>query len=182
MSARIVEEWLDWAAEANIATECIFFLKLRRKLLFKFNPNSEEHAFPTPRSWEFVSRMLADNGQQEMDSRLFVSCIRGAIGEGPAVEFEGFLHMWRNLEHPGKILADPKNANIPTEASTLLATCGAVVGMVDKDTIGAMVKYAMRSEMRPEVGEFMIGQAVTRKPELQKTRAYAKWVTHLSAR
>ena len=46
---------------------------------------------------------------------------RGTIGEAAAVEFAAFLKVWRELPHPRAILNDPENADIPKNASALIA-------------------------------------------------------------
>ncbi len=171
-----IDEWLVWAAENGLSVDVTFFLSIKRKLLFQFDPDSEEHAFPSPRTWEFTSDMVQANREGEIGPELFVTCLRGTIGEGAAIEFDGYLQIKRQIQHPTTIFSDPKKALIPKDPSVLLATCGALVDYVSKDTMKALVTYAMRADMRPEVGQFTIGQAVLRNTELQETRAYAKWL------
>jgi MoxR-like ATPase len=49
------EEWSRWAIKTGIRAEVIAFLRFRPELLSVFDRDA--HAFPSPRSWEFVSRM-----------------------------------------------------------------------------------------------------------------------------
>ncbi|MFO7840289.1 MAG: hypothetical protein R6X08_12420 [Desulfosalsimonadaceae bacterium] len=51
-------EWLDWAQENAVAPEVIAFLRFRPNLLYTFDPQRDDKAFPTPRSREFVSRIM----------------------------------------------------------------------------------------------------------------------------
>ena len=54
-----IQEWSAWAIQANIRPEVIAFLRFRPALLSAFD--RDNNAFPSPRSWEFVSRILNSN-------------------------------------------------------------------------------------------------------------------------
>ncbi len=51
-------DWLAWGAANGIAPEVLFFIELEPELLHRFEPQSKEHAFPSPRSWEFASNIV----------------------------------------------------------------------------------------------------------------------------
>ena len=48
----------DWCAGNDIAPDALFFIRMRPELLYAFNPQSTEKAFPFPRTWEFVSNIV----------------------------------------------------------------------------------------------------------------------------
>ena len=48
------DDWCAWAAGAGIAPQVLFFIQMRPELLYDFQPDSTDNAFPTPRSWEFI--------------------------------------------------------------------------------------------------------------------------------
>ena len=97
----------------------LFFITYEPDLLHVFDPKSTERAFPTPRTWEFASDIVKHrNGlDPEAERALF----RGTVGEAAAVEFAAFLKVWRELPHPRAIVSDPENADIPKNASALMA-------------------------------------------------------------
>src|SRR5713101_7956505 len=74
-----LQEWSEWAIQAVIRPEVIAFLRFRPELLSAFERDAP--AFPSPRSWEFVSRIL-----ECLDSRPNPSIehevIAGAVGTG----------------------------------------------------------------------------------------------------
>ena len=121
------KDWCAWGAANGIAPEVLFFIELEPELLHAFEPQSKEHAFPSPRSWEFASNIVKHrNGlDPEVERALF----RGTVGEAAAVEFTSFLKVWRELPHPRAVLNDPRNADIPENASTLMALCGSLYRM-----------------------------------------------------
>ena len=65
-------------------------------------PQIEELAFPTPRSWEFVSRLLATTGKGPMEIH---DLLCGCIGVSNAVEFEAWCNVYRHLPSMSEILS-----------------------------------------------------------------------------
>ena len=164
----------DWGARGaanGIAPETLFFIQMRPELLHQFDPQSREKAFPCPRTWEFVSNIVhRRNGLDPVAER---ALFRGAVGEGAAVEFGAFLKVWRELPHPRVVIDDPENADIPGNASALIALCGSLYRMADDINLGAIVTYATR--LRREIGEFLVGSCVRRDPTLQRSPAFIRW-------
>ena len=86
------------------------------------------------------------------------------MGEVAAVEFAAFLKVWRELPHPRAVLNDPGNADIPENASALMALCGSLYRLASDVTLDAIVTYATR--LRRELGESLVGACVRREPAL----------------
>src|SRR5215471_16461268 len=86
-----LQEWCEWAIQNGIRPEVIAFLRFRPELLSAFD--RDQNAFPSPRSWEFVSRILASSPDKTVEHELFA----GAVGAGAATEFSGFVRMFREL-------------------------------------------------------------------------------------
>jgi MoxR-like ATPase len=70
-----LQDWSEWAIEAGIRPEVIAFLRFRQELLSAFDRDA--NAFPSPRSWEFVSRILDATPDQTVEHELF--CRSGRI-------------------------------------------------------------------------------------------------------
>ena len=164
-------DWLAWAAANGIAPEVMFYIQMRPELLHQFDPQSKEQAFPTPRTWEFVSNIV--HRRNGLNATMERALFRGIVGEAAAVEFSAFLKVWRELPHPKAVIDDPENADVPENASALIALCGSLYRMADDINLGAIVSYAMR--LRREVGEFLVGSCIRREPALQHTDAFIRW-------
>ena len=165
------EDWLDWGAANGIAPEVLFFITYEPDLLHRFDPQSKERAFPCPRTWEFASNIVKNrNGLDPAAER---AIFRGAVGEAAAVEFSAFLNVWRELPHPRAVLNDPGNADIPENASALMALCGSLYRLATDVTMDAIVTFAQR--LRREVGESLVSACVRRDPGLQRSPAFIRW-------
>ena len=164
-------DWCAWGAANGIAPEVLFFIQLRPELLHRLDPQSREKAFPCPRTWEFASNIV--HNRNDLDPAAERALFRGAVGEAAAVEFSAFLKVWRELPHPRAILGDPGNADVPDNASALIALCGSLYRLASDLTLDAIVTYAAR--LRREVGEFLVGSCIRRDPDLQRSPAFIRW-------
>ena len=168
-----VPDWCAWGAAHGIAPEVLFFIQMRPELLHQFDPQSKEKAFPCPRTWEFVSNIA--RRRRDLSPVALRALVRGTVGQAAAVEFCGFLEVWRELPHPHTIINDPDGAPVPDNPSALIALCGSLYRLADDINLSAIVTYAQR--LRREVGEFLIGSCVRRDPALQHTPAFIQWAS-----
>ena len=128
------------AAANGIAAEVIFFVQLEPDLLHHFDPKSRERAFACPRTWHFASNIVQRrNGLEPAAER---ALFRGTIGEAAAVEFAAFLKVWRELPHPRAVINNPANADIPENASALMALCGSLYRLASDINFDSIVTYA----------------------------------------
>ena len=174
-----IEAWTEWALGADIPTEVIFFLRFRPELLLVFDPKTnDEKAFPCPRTWEFVGRMVAAGNAGSTSVEL--AMLRGAVGEGAAVEFAAFLGVCKSIPDPDLVLHDPLGVQMPGEPSAMIALCGALCCQATEEHMDAIVDFATRPDMRPELGEFLMGASIKMHPNSINTRAYVRWAAHTS--
>lgn len=97
-------DWLIWALGEKIHIEVIGYLSAFKNQLFEFDPGSAARGFPTPRSWEFVSKVLQAN-QHELPDAVLHGLICGAIGEGVAHQFLAFRDLAASLPRVEDILS-----------------------------------------------------------------------------
>ncbi len=164
-----LEDWLLWAEKSNIRKEIIAFLRFRPKLLHDFDPQSSSKAFASPRSWEFVSKILDAGAHSSVEYELF----QGTIGITAATEFIGFLKIWRDLPTVESILEAPENIEIPSEPATLYALSEALGAKANSGNIDAIVCYAMR--MPVEFSVLLLRTAVCQDESIVQTQAFNEW-------
>lgn len=136
------DDWQSWALTAGIAAEVRAFLKFRPGMLFTFKPELNERAFATPRSWEFVSDVLAATPEE-----LLHPVCAGIVGDGPAVEFVAFQRLFGQLPDMDQVLANPTTCTVPTQMDVLYALSGALVEKCRKaDTakLTSALKFTIR--------------------------------------
>jgi hypothetical protein len=164
-----VEDWIDWAVQAGIAPEVIGFIRFRPALLHEFDPEKDDKAFPSPRSWEFVSRMVSSRPAPG----LLKDLVAGAVGKGAAAEFTGFLKIREQLPSASEILSDPAAPEIPTDPALLFALCEMTGHAADASNAEAVMAFAGR--LPAEFSVLLVREAVGRHNAIVQTPAFADW-------
>lgn len=163
-----LNDWCNWAVTSNIEPVVIAFLRFRNELLHKHDAQAK--AYPTPRSWEFVSRITATHPGNGIEHELF----KGAVGEGAATEYSAFLRLFRELPNIDQILMDPKKALVPDGASTLYAISSALARRTSETNIARVIQYLDR--LPQEYAVMAIKDATARDKSLCNLPEFTKWV------
>lgn len=161
------DDWRAWALNNSIRPEVTNFISFRPGLLNDFDP--DKRAFPTPRSWEFVSKIIDSTDSDAVEREL----IKGSVGEGAAAELAAFLKVYRNLPNPDVVLMNPSTAQVPTDLATLYALCGALSTRANENNFDRLVQYCER--IKPEFQVLTLRDAVVRNRDLAHTQAFANW-------
>ena len=176
------DDWCDWALRNNITVEVLGFIRFRPMLLNEFeqrNESKEEkervqrlkdaQAFATPRSWEFLSKVV----QQKPGSSVEYELYTGIVGEGAAAEFMGYLKYYRDLPNLDALLMNPGAAKVPEEPATLYALATGLATKATQDNIERVVKYALR--LPAEFQVLLMKDAITRDNDLTQTKSFNAW-------
>jgi len=94
--------WQNWAVNKGIHKDVVGYLSFAKQDLYDFDSKSSSRAFPTPRSWCFVSDLLQD---EDMDSDTQFNLVAGAVGEGLAVKFTAHRKVAGKMPDPADILS-----------------------------------------------------------------------------
>jgi len=171
-----VDSWISWALTAGVDTRVIAFIKFRRQLLHVFDPQYKGEAFASPRSWEFVSKLLKT---WQGDRALLEMMIKGAVGDGPGAEFCGFLRVADRIPSIDGILMNPKTASIPDDMGALYATVTALSGRASKDNLASICAYLNRvtDAGKPDFAMAAIKELTARRDSetLTQTRAFIEF-------
>jgi DNA polymerase III delta prime subunit len=162
-----LEDWVTWALTHDVEPAVIAFLNFRPELLHKFDPSVK--AFPTPRSWEFVSRIM----KQGMDDECFMETIAGTVGEAAATEFIGFFRVFRSLPDYEDICKHPDSAQVPDNAAALYAVTGMITGRGQCKDAKPIFQYV---ERLPKDFQVLTYRDITkRNVEMAETQGYINW-------
>jgi hypothetical protein len=162
-----LDDWTVWAINNNVKSEVVSFIRFRPNLLHDFDPQRDQNA--TPRAWvEGVSDVLGTvPAEAEFES------FKGAVGEGAAAEFVGFVRIFRKLPNPDAILLNPTTSDVPSDPATLYALSGALAQRATEGNFERVCTYSER--MPPEFSVLTVSYAARRNPDLANTQAFTKW-------
>ena len=146
------EGWLaQYAYPAGLDPRVTAFIKYNPKALNMFDPKKlktlDAETFPCERTWDFVSRYLQKNCTNAgkltsipHHSRIALEGIVGPI----AREFAVFADHVDELPTLQEIIADPKNATIPSKRAAQYLVTTMVGQAVDTTNVANLVEYLMR--------------------------------------
>lgn len=162
-----LDDWTAWAINHGVKPEVISFIRFRPGLLHDFDPQRDQNA--TPRAWvDGVSDVLGT-----VPAEAEFECFKGAVGEGAAAEFVGFVRIFRKLPNPDAILLNPQTADVPKDPATLYALSGALAQRATESNFERVCTYSER--MPPEFSVLTVSYAARRNPDLANTQAFTKW-------
>jgi len=162
-----VQEWSEWAITANVRPEVIAFIRFRPELLSAFDRDA--NAFPSPRSWEFVSRILNSRPDSSAEHEL----IAGAVGTGAATEFSAFLRMFRELPNIDSILLNPTQEPVPENAAAQYAVASALARCAFDTNFDRISLYLNR--LPTEFRVLCVRDATLRQPGIRSTAGYVRF-------
>jgi len=164
-----LEGWLEWAANNTLDPRVMGFIRLRPKFLSLMPKDADDEGrFPSPRSWEFVARAVAD----VEDKVTIFNLSQGFVGNA-AVEFTAFCEHYHSLPDPLKALKNPKSVGKITDMDRLNAVLMAIVDTAFSNEVDAktLVKaIGVISDGRKEFAARAISHALTvyGTPEIAK--------------
>lgn len=122
-----LEDWKEWAIPNEIHPMVIGFLNFQQNMLHKFDPATDDLAFPTPRAWSFVSRYLKIYNNIDKAYPM----IAATVGEGVAVQFKAFAKTYGSLPDVNKIL-DGEKVEVQNKPDIMYALSAALSSRVAK--------------------------------------------------
>jgi hypothetical protein len=143
-----IDAWSDWWIKQGGHPIAVAFYNFRKELFNTFDPTKHEQAFATPRTNAKMWRYWMDD---KMPHNIKSAAMRGACGDGVAMEALAFADIWRSVLKIKDILADPEGVPLPSEVSMRYATAVSVSGEMSKKTVPQLAKFLKRLDASYEV-------------------------------
>lgn len=150
------DDWVEWATDNGVVADVVGYLTAKKNDLWKFDAKSPDHAFPTPRSWVFVSDILQDS--EDFSEGEITDMIIGTIGQGTALSFAAHRKTSALLPDPTLILKGQVKELKTKEISALysLATSLAYELKAQSEEIGRSIDDAkMQDYINNTIGFWM---------------------------
>lgn len=126
--AAAFDSWYRWAVQNGIHEAVLGYLSFDQSKLISEDLGMEELAFPTPRSWEFVSRLLQTTGKAPEEIHPLLA---GCVGVSTALEFEAWCRVYRKLPSTEKIFSG-RCSSYPREMDALYALISSMIARVTR--------------------------------------------------
>lgn len=107
------------------------FLQSRQTLLHALPEDQSQQgkAWPSPRTWEMATKMLAAGLSVTQDEGTLASLVGSCVGQGAALEFLAVVG-GDILPDPEALLQDPEQAELPTRPDKLMLALNSVTAAV----------------------------------------------------
>jgi hypothetical protein len=158
------DDWQEWAVLSSVHPEVVGYLSTFKNHLFNFEPGSASRGFTTPRSWEFVSKILIAN--PTAPDEIINALICGAIGHGVGVQFDAFRKVAKDLPKADEILSG-KLLKMPSSSST-----------TEEGKVETSLSFAMTTTLCYELRDrlnALKNEAGINGVEYKETDEFAKW-------
>lgn len=166
-----LESWYTWARKHQIHPLVIAFLKFRMPLFHVYDRHAK--AYPNPRAWEYVSKVLDRHDKQRIKKEILAAMIAAKVGHGAAAEFIAFVDLQSKAPDLQAILRDPKGADVSKDPAVLYAVAAGLGALATPENFKAVLQYLGRLD--PEYNVFAVNDAIGRNPDLTRTTDYSAW-------
>ena len=127
----------EWAVKNGIHKDVVGYLSFAKQDLYDFDAKSASRAFATPRSWTFVSQLLAEDGN---DDDTLMNLIAGTVGEGLAVKFKAHRKVAGRMPKPEDILTgkvtDLNVKEVSAMYSLVISMCYELKDAIEQKKVG----------------------------------------------
>lgn len=170
-----VDDWREWAYKTKIDPRVIAYISYKNEHLFTFDPKNTAKSFATPRSWEYVDKIL----KAQLGSDLILDTLSGAVGKDVAVGFLSFIKVMDRLPDIEKIL-DGELFDYPQEIEVLYCLASALVSGVLKENekLDNLLKYTL--ELKGEFAVMIVQELQKNGITMEHSPVFKTWVEKFS--
>lgn len=171
-----VPTWCDWAMKNGVDPIVVAFIKFRhgtQTSLLHVMPPGEENAFPTPRAWVKVAKVIS-----KLQRPVRQTVVAGLVGDGAAAEIEGFLRVYSDMPDLDAIEnGGHANAKMPREPAALYAVSQALARRATRKNFANIIAYTDRMPSR-EFQVMTVIDAVKCDEKLKTTAGFTAWAVN----
>ncbi len=167
------EDWKKWAYGAEIDASVIGFLNFDKEKIFLFDPAKNEKSFPTPRSWEYVDKVIKTG----LSSNLLYDTIAGAVGKESATAFLSFKAVMHALPDIEKMLQG-EVAEFSTDHQVLFALISGIVSNIYHDKQAYKIDNALKLslDLPPEFAVMLVKDMQQNGIVVEGSTEWENWV------
>ena len=144
-------DWKSWAFKAGLESSIIAYLSYDKSMLFTFDPTSNEKAFATPRSWEYVDSIVKSG----IGSDLILDSISGAVGREASIGYISFKNVMKALPDLQSILDGSLTTLDEEDSKVMIALVVGLVNALLSDPSTSSIENVLHFSLRIP-GEFAI--------------------------
>lgn len=170
-----VEDWKIWAYEMQVCESIIGYISFKEEHLFTFDAKTNEKSFATPRSWEYVDKIL----KADLSKELLLESLSGAVGREVAIDFLSFFKVMHKLPDL-KNIVEVGEGDYTDEVDVLYALSSALVSSVlkDEDRLDNVLRYTLG--LKSEFAVLIVKDLQKNGLTMEYSKVFKEWVKKFS--
>ncbi|BBG66677.1 MoxR-like ATPases [Hydrogenimonas sp.] len=166
-------QWRSWALENGFDPSVVGFIAARPDALFAFDAKSAHRSFATPRSWEYVDKIVKSTPEPE----LLMPLISGSIGEELAAEFLSWRSAAGELPDMEAVFSGEEEM-VPEDPNALYVLSSMIVQRADpkisKERLDNLMGYMMK--MPGEFSVMTMKELQRRGVVVERSSVWKLWI------
>lgn len=170
-----VDDYKEWAFKSGIDERIIAYIGYKNENLFTFDATKNEKSFATPRSWEFVDKVI----KSSMNEKLLLGSVGGAVGHDIAVDFLSFCKVADRLPDIEAILASGEG-EYPSDVDVLYALSAGLVSktLQNEEHVDNLLRYTL--ELQSEFAVMIVQELQRYGVRMEHSQEFTNWVRKFS--
>jgi hypothetical protein len=170
-----VNDYKEWAFKSGIDERIIAYIGYKNENLFTFDATKNEKSFATPRSWEFVDKVI----KSSMNEKLLLGSVGGAVGHDIAVDFLSFCKVVDRLPDIEAILASGEG-EYPNDVDVLYALSAGLVSktLQNEAHVDNLLRYTL--ELQSEFAVMIVQELQRYGVRMEHSKEFTNWVRKFS--
>jgi len=167
------DDWKKWAYSEEIDSSIIAFLNYDSTKLFDFDPSKNQKSFPTPRSWEYVHKVLHSG----VEAELLLDILSGAVGYESATSFMSFRKVMHRLPDIEKLLSNEK-VEVEHDSQLLFALISGIITNIKQDSSKEKIDNALSFSLTlpKEFSVMLVKDMQQNKINVEGSKVWDDWV------
>jgi MoxR-like ATPase len=168
-----VEDWREWAFGSGIDSRIIAYISYKNEALFNFDATKAQKSFATPRSWEYVDKIL----KSDLSAETLLDVLCGTVGKEEAVGFLSFVKVANRLPDIALIVAGELR-EYPQDMDVLYALSSGIVTHYlqnpSDEKLENILQYSL--ELKSEFAVLLVQDLQRNGVRMEHIASYALWV------
>ena len=162
--------WSEWAFKEKLHPNLISFLQYRPELLHNMDTTKSLKAFPSPRTWHATDRVY-----KKSNADMLFTMIAATVGKPAAVEFSGYLNIFKTLPSLKQMIADPDAVSTNVKASVMFALASLLTQSLDLSNSSEL--FSIVNRLPIEFQTFIVRSFYDQQPKMvSKIPEITQWL------
>lgn len=137
-------EWLDFAIKQDYDYRVTSFIGFSPDKLHSAYVDSDEPTYASPRTWEFVSKLIKD--KPDIDDAVMRQILNGTVSSPITTEFMSYIKYFDKVANYKDVVKDPLKATCPDQydIGLIWATIAMLNNSIDIKDLGKVMQYVDR--------------------------------------